>query len=282
MPDTYMNLNSAYYLPVWSHSNREKLHIQAQQFLSDKDNFFVVADFDKTFTTWDWATSWYMLAKSGLVGRDYEEKRKQLYEYYRPFELNNQLSFEERNEKMNEWRFKHLSLLIEYKVQREQITNVTKEYMEFREWVKEFFANAKQHNIPIIIVSAWIGNFIEEFLQFQGIDMSNVAIESNFLLYDEHGNVIGMDKTHIIQPLNKNQHILTQKSLNLVWIRKNALVLWDGTGDLRMIDLFDVESYISIWLLNSETSPEYFDNSWFDIVSTNPDFSFINQIIRTQ
>lgn len=269
--------NTNYYIPKGSW-DLGVLTNKIADIRKDFSDVFVVADFDRTLTTGDSFTVWSFLARSWIVGEDYTRRRDELFAYYRPFEVNNEISSEEKNHLMAEWWSKHLSLLIEYGVKRTQIDEVVGQYMNWRKWVLEFFEITNKLNIPIIIVSAWIGNFIEEFFGLHRIDISSISIESNFLIYNEDWVISWMNKEYMIHTFNKNNHILNDFSKSLVWNRKQALVLWDSNWDLRMIDLFDVDNYLSIWLLTNETNKEYFDNSWFDIINLDEDFNLINSL----
>lgn len=269
--------NTNHYIPRGSW-DLEFLKNKIKDMREDFSDVFVVADFDKTLTTGDSFTIWNMLAKSGIVGEDYTSIMSDLYKYYRPFEVSTEISFEEKNEKMQDWWIKSLQLLTEHWVNKSSIDGLVIKYINWRQWVADFLNITRQLNIPIIIVSAWIGNFIEEFFLLHGIDMSNISIESNFLLYDDNWVVSGIDKSHIIHTFNKNNHILNDYSKGLVWNRKKALVLWDSSSDIQMIDLFDVNNHLSIWLLTKDTNTEYFDNSGFDLVNLWHDFGLINSI----
>lgn len=270
--------NADYHIPKGSW-DLEVLTSKIADITRDFSDVFVVADFDKTLTTRDSCTTWNILAKSWIIGENYSKLMSELYNYYMPFEINNEINIEEKSEKMNEWWIKALSLLADHNVNKFQIDWLVIDYINWREWVIDFFNLTNKLNIPVIIISAWIGNFIEEFFILNWINLNNISIESNFLLYDESWIVIGIDKTHVIHTFNKNNHILNFQSKNIVWKRRKTFVLWDSTGDIGMIDLFDVENYLSIWLLMDDTSLEYFDNSGFDMVNLWDDFGLVNRLL---
>ncbi len=65
------------------------IHSNVKELLpfSDLKNIYVVADFDKTITSGNSATSWSILASSNLVPSSYIKERDELYKYYRPIEV---------------------------------------------------------------------------------------------------------------------------------------------------------------------------------------------------
>jgi 2-hydroxy-3-keto-5-methylthiopentenyl-1-phosphate phosphatase len=61
--------------------------------------------------------------------------------------------------------------------------------MNLREQVDEFLKFLNEHNIPLIIVSAGLGNLIYDYLKYHNIDMKNISIETN-MLYFKNGNIV--------------------------------------------------------------------------------------------
>lgn len=68
----------------------------------------LISDFSKTLTLPTSKTTWSLFKESGLFPEEYQEKRDELFEEYRPFEI------EGNNEKVREWFSKHLELLGSY------------------------------------------------------------------------------------------------------------------------------------------------------------------------
>ena len=64
----------------------------------DYDNFYVVTDFDRTITKGNSKTSWSILASSDLVPKEYVKERQELYDYYRPIEIDEEM---EKNKNSN-------------------------------------------------------------------------------------------------------------------------------------------------------------------------------------
>lgn len=245
------------------------------------NNLIIASDFDKTFTIGSAFTSWSMLARSWLVWDDYAAERDALHAKYYPYEIDPSLSLEQKKPLIREWWLGHLSLLLKYQITKSQVDQVVLNpiFFQFRPWVKDFFESTKKLWIPVIIVSAWIWNFIEQMLEINWIDMSNVSIEANFLTYDENGIINWIDKEHVIHVCNKDDHILKDKSQQLIWSRTDLIVMWDGFHDTKIADLFDYDNLLRIWFLTDKTKNSDFDNTDFDVVNPKDDFMLINNLL---
>ena len=55
-----------------------------------------------------------------------------------------------------------------------------------REGYENFFGKLQQHGIPVFIVSAGIGDVLEEVIRQAGVYHSNVKVVSNFMDFDEN------------------------------------------------------------------------------------------------
>ncbi len=222
-------------------------------------------DFDETITEPDSATSWSILTHSGLMPEEFVEKRNILYDYYRKVERDLNKPQVLRRKAMEEWYKMMLELLIEYKLSEIIIKEAVRrtDLMYFRGYGKELLSLG----IPVIIVSAGIGNVIEEFLRFHGC-LENVIIIANYL-YFEDGIVSGYSE-NIIHSANKDEIIYPEKVQNLLMDRPNCIVIGDSIGDIKMIPKENLEKAIKIGFLNNcieKYLSRYTEH--FDIVYTN-------------
>ena len=136
--------------------------------INDLSNLFVVADFDRTITNGNSKTSWSILSESSLVPKEYKNERQEFYNYYRPIEVDESLDYEYKASQMKEWYQKHIGLFVKYKITEEIFKNAATDLriMEFRPGAKEFIKLLHDNNIPLIIISAGIGNFIETYFEW--------------------------------------------------------------------------------------------------------------------
>jgi len=247
--------------------NKEKLDIANNW---EDNTIRVLTDFDRTITVGNSDSSWSVLSKSDLVPREYVSERQALYNYYRPFEIDEKLDYETKNKLMIEWWNKHISLFIKYRLQESVINDAARNLrvMSFRDGAKEFLESMKNRNIPVIIISAGIGNFIEQFLIKNDCNYDNIYIISNFIKF-ENGIAVGVCE-NVIHSLNKNEVSLPQNIKDLIKNRKNIILLGDSISDVRMANEKDRESALKIGFLdeNIDENKPYFENS-FDVVCTN-------------
>lgn len=248
----------------------------------NSENTYVLTDFDRTLTKGSSDSSWSILSKSESVPKEYVQERQMYYDYYRPIEIDEELDYETKNKLMSEWWNKHINLFIKYKLKKEVINNAANDLrvMSFRNGAKEFLENMQKRKIPVIIISAGIGNFIEQFLIKNNCNFDNIFIVSNFIKF-ENGVAVGV-KDNITHSLNKNAVYLPNEVKNIIKNRNNIILLGDQISDILMAKEEDREKAIKIGFLEEkveENKNHYFEA--FDIVCTDDTgFTEIKQKIK--
>lgn len=204
--------------------------------IQDLGNLYVVADFDRTITAGSSKTSWSVLADTDLVPEEYSLERHRLYDIYRPIEVDTSLPFDYRMKMMTEWFRAHIELFVKYKMTEEVFEKAATDLrvMEFRTGAQEFLTFLCENKIPLIIISAGVGNFIEAFLKKYHCYFDNIYISSNKILF-ENGVAVGVEK-NIIHSLNKNEVSLPPEITDKLKNRSQVLLLGDQTSDLNMVD----------------------------------------------
>jgi Haloacid Dehalogenase superfamily, subfamily IB, phosphoserine phosphatase-like len=229
----------------------------------------ILTDFDRTITIGSSESSWSILSKSKLVPKEYIEERQELYNYYRPIEIDEKLDFKEKNKLMIEWWNKHIRLFIKYKLPESVINNAANNLhvMSFREGASKFLEAMKENNVPVIIISAGIGNFIEQFLIKNKCNFSNIYIVSNFITF-ENGIASGI-KDNLIHSLNKNEVAIPEYIKSLIKHRENIILLGDSVSDIKMAPTDTRANALKIGFLEEKEAEnfQYFIEN-FDIVCT--------------
>ena len=246
-------------------NNKEKL----DRIKLNKDNFYVVTDFDKTITEGVSVSTWGVMASAENMDDTYSKRRTELYNYYRPIEINNTISEEEKSLEMTNWWNSHINLFYEYGLKESILKDaVIKCNLKYRDGAKEFLRKMNEYNIPVIIISAGIGNVIEEFFKTQNDCYPNIKIISNFIEFEN--DTIKCLKGKIIHALNKNIVNLDEESKKIIADKENILLMGDAIADLKMISEGDMEKTITVGFLEEkiEENLEFF-NKEFDIVITN-------------
>ena len=231
------------------------------------NGYYVVTDFDRTITNGASKTSWSILSESDLVPKSYAQERQELYDYYRPIEIDESLDFTMRSALVSEWYRKHIDLFVKYKLSEEVFIKAGSDLrvMQFRDGAKDFLAFLHDNNIPLIIISAGIGNFIECFLQKNNCYYDNIYICSNRIIFKD-GVAVGVD-TNITHSLNKNEVALPEEIKKKLVAKKHVILLGDQESDLRMVDSKDHKSVINIGFFSTRTETPYDEYiKYFDIV----------------
>lgn len=247
----------------------------------NRNNFYVVADFDKTLTSGNSNSTWGVMANAGELGEEYTIKRTELYNHYRPIEIDVNISDEEKSKFMEEWWKSHINLFYEYGLREENIKkSLEKGGLKYRAGAKKFLEKMQELEIPVIIISAGIGNVIEEFFNVENDIYENVNIVSNFINF-ENGVIEGL-KGETIHALNKNIVKLDENSKAKITNRENILLLGDGLADLKMIPKTDINKAITIGFLDEkiEESLESFNDNFDIVLSNGGTFDEINNILK--
>ena len=234
------------------------------------DSICVLTDFDRTITTGNSPSSWSILSNSNMISNEYVKDSYELYNYYRPVELDESMDYETRCKLMIEWWDKHVDLFIKYGLSEEGINDSIRNFnfMSFREGIKEFLENMNDRNIPVIIISAGIGNVIKEFFIMNDCFYNNMFIVSNFLKF-ENGFVVGVSDK-VIHSLNKSEVSLPDDIKELIKTRQNIILLGDSLSDVRMAMEEVRDNALKIGFLeeNVVDNKTYFEKE-FDVVCTD-------------
>lgn len=255
----------------------------------------VISDFDMTLTRFAYKgkrvpTTHNILDNRLLIDESCKKKIKKLFNTYYPIEIDVSLSAEEKLPLMVEWWTKVHKLLIEQKIRKDLLAQAVKESRsKLREGYKLFFDHLAEHQVPLLIFSAGIGDVLEEVIRQKHVFHPNVNIISNYMDFD-HTGVLQAFKGQLIHTFNKREGALSHAAhLPELKGRTNVLLLGDSLGDLTMADgVSNMQNTLTIGFLNDqvEERKELFVNS-FDIVLVNDETmeipnAILKNILRTQ
>lgn len=248
----------------------------------DSEQLYVVADFDKTITHNDSDSSWAVLERSNFINEEYTRLSEELFEHYHPIEFDLTIDTKLKDELMHEWWKLNIELFVKYELKEEVVKNATSNMkdMKFREGGKEFLKKMYEKNIPVIIISAGIGNFIEQFLIHHNSYYPNIHIISNFISF-ENGIATGICET-IIHSQNKNIVAINDEIKEKIENRDKVLLLGDNLADIKMVPEEIRDNTIRIGFLNfnvNENMEKFKEH--FDIVCTEKaNFYDLEQILE--
>ena len=234
----------------------------------DNSNYFVVADFDRTITAGDSESTWGSISKAEVLPDEYIKARQDLHNKYRPIEIDTNINENIKIQYMDEWFRTHINILYKYGLTEKNINSVIeKNVLDFRAGAKEYIEYLHKNNIPLIIVSAGIGNIIKGFLQKNNCYYDNIEIISNFMDFED--GKMKIMQNNIIHSLNKNIVKLPKNIQNKLLGRKYIVLYGDGLADIKMVPEEALKNTISVAFLEAKIveSLETF-NKVFDIVCT--------------
>ena len=248
----------------------------------------VLADFDRTLTKCfiDGQKIHTLIAQLNdpqLLGPIYPQKNIELFEHYHPIEMATQLSRVEKSQHMDEWWHKVNDLLIKHGLSKQIMQKVVaKRTLKFRAGLAELVDILDKHNIPLVIMSASLGDMVEMYLKQEGIWHDNIHIISNFAEFDEHGKVVAW-KLPIIHSLNKYEVMLKDSlAFQKIEARSNVILLGDIVEDIGMIEGFAYNNLISVGFLNHDIEARLGSfKETFDVMLTNDtEMGFVNKLIN--
>lgn len=199
------------------------------------DNLYILTDFDGTITEDNSDSSWASIFKNPKVSKDFIDECIRIFNYYHKYEIDESLSTDEKMSIMSEWYRKNIETLINFGITDDVINYAAnnEHIMAFRDGAVEFLKNMFDKNIPVIVISAGVGNIIEQFLIKNNCNYPNIYICSNFLEY-KNGVIVGVRDNNLIHPLNKNEIYLPEHIKNKIINRNNILLLGNSISDINM------------------------------------------------
>ena len=242
----------------------------------DHNNFHVVSDFDRTLTTAftngkRFLSSYALIREGKYLIPDYPARAHALFDHYHPYEIAETISSQERNRKMQEWWQAHFELLKECGMNRGVLQDIVQSHqMQFRMGALSFLDTLAQHQVPVLIFSAGIGDLITELLRVERKLTPNLHIISNFYTFDQQGMITG-EQLPFIHPFNKKEVEVKNASYYAeVSSRRNVILLGDSLGDVDMLEGWEHDTIIKIGFLNE--NKEQFRQKYqeeFDVVITD-------------
>ncbi len=248
----------------------------------------VIADFDKTLTkafeNGRKIVSSYALIRSGkYLTPQYVEQSHALFDQYYSYEIAEDISEEERHEKMNEWWQKHYQLMVDCGLTKAVIEDIARSgKITLREGCVEFLDILHRNSIPLLIFSAGQGDVIREFLLYSNLLTPNIHIISNFYRFDAKGRAMGYN-TPFIHTFNKNEHSLQETPYAEEIIhRPHVLLLGDTLGDVKMAEGIHHETIIKVGFLNEnkEKFLSLYKEAFDVVIPDDGSLEAVNSLLR--
>ncbi|XP_072268339.1 cytosolic 5'-nucleotidase 3A isoform X1 [Pyxicephalus adspersus] len=216
-----------------------------------------------------------------------DECRKKLYELkdkYYAIEIDPNLTIKEKYPYMIEWYTKSHTLLIEQAFQKDKLPEVVRDSdIMLKEGYETFFDKLHEHNIPVFIFSAGLGDVLEEAIRQASVYYPNIKVVSNFMDFDENGVIKGF-KGELIHVYNKHDGALKRTEyFDQLKDTSNIILLGDSLGDLTMADgVPNVENILKIGYLNDKVEEllEKYMNSYDIVLVKDESLDVANSILQ--
>ncbi|XP_035997729.1 7-methylguanosine phosphate-specific 5'-nucleotidase isoform X2 [Fundulus heteroclitus] len=249
----------------------------------------VISDFDMTLTRFAHKgtrvpTTHNILNNRLLMDEDSTKKMKELLNKYYPIEIDARLSPEEKLPYMVEWWTKVHELLIEQRIRKDMLgVAVRASSAMLRDGYRVFFDCLAEHQVPLLIFSAGVGDVLEEVIRQNDVFHPNVRIISNYMDFD-HTGVLQAFKGQLIHSYNKKDGALSHATtLRELHGRPNVLLLGDSLGDLSMADgVAEAQNVLTVGFLNDqvEERKESYVNSYDVVLLKDETMDVPNAILR--
>lgn len=199
------------------------------------NDIYILTDFDGTITKVTSDSSWASIFKNPQVSQEFIDECTKIYEHYHKYEVDENLSLEEKLPIMKEWYEQNIATLKKFNITKDIIDYAANNnrIIDFRDGAADFLKRMFEKNIPVIIISAGVGNIIEQFLIKNNCNYPNIYICSNFLEYQDN-LITGVKDNNLIHPLNKNEVSIPPNVQEQIKDRNNAILLGNSIADLDM------------------------------------------------
>ncbi|KAG0711589.1 7-methylguanosine phosphate-specific 5'-nucleotidase [Chionoecetes opilio] len=234
----------------------------------------LVVDFDYTLTRVHMGghrchCSWGIMDNSPKMPEYYREEANRLLAKYYPIEVDPKMSEAEKIPHMLEWYEQIHDLLVKCAISRDAIKGmVSASSSRLREGSEELCHTLHGAGVPVLVLSAGMGDVLEEVLRQFNVYTDNVKVVSNFFDYNEEGRMVGF-KGKLIHVFNKNEDAIHSSDyFEKLHDRNNVILMGDSLGDIKMaMGVPQPSSVLKIGFLNDKIDERlevFMDN--FDIV----------------
>ncbi len=240
---------------------------------AESSDLCVVSDFDRTLTKAyldnnDVPTGLSIFHNGDFLRPNYAQKAQELWNYYYPRETRADLDDSTKSKLMQEWYEKHVSLFIEFELNKSIISQAaTSNKIVLREHTAELMNHFAKNDIPFLVFSAGSGDVIKDLFAYKQLIQPKVNICSNYFSFNDEQKVVGFS-SQIIHSYNKNKINIYEHGVhkNIV-TKKNLLLIGDSVKDTQMGEHFHPQNVLRVGFCHNITRlSEY--REVFDVVFT--------------
>jgi len=266
--------------------NEEEFLKKKQKIISEGfSNLHFVVDYDRTMTHSESLTTYRTIETSELLSEEFRNKINELFNYYYPLEIDYHLSREERLQHMLDWWDKSHQVLLDQKFTKQKIQDIVDNSIDniyFKKGLKELFDFCETKDVPILVLSAGIGNVIRATFNTMKWNHNNTHVISNFMDFNTSSGVADSFVGDCIHVYNKNEApILGSLYADSIRHRRNVIVIGDSMGDSNMADGLDNECVLRIAFVSSKTKNhvDKFSEKFDVVIIEEESYDFVNELL---
>ncbi|CAJ1439804.1 unnamed protein product [Effrenium voratum] len=173
---------------------------------------------------------------------------------------------------MSEWYGQVHELMLKESVTKDNIAGAVSgcKTIRLRDGMLDLLQACQTHDpvIPVIIMSAGLGDVIEEFLRQVPFELgASTHIVSNRMAFDAAGRLVEFSEP-LLHMFNKTAAFFPEATKELVKGRRFCMLFGDGVGDSTMADGLEVET-LKVGFLNEKVEERLLEfQQKFDVVVT--------------
>lgn len=241
------------------------------------NSIHLILDFDHTITTPDSASTHTILYSARKL--DFNRKSDEIYDKYRAIELDPSIPIKQKTKYMREWTLANNASIVEANFTKEEFMDLSvKAKVNIRSGTDQLCNFCKERQIPLLILSAGIGNIVLDLLtKFQ---LHSSCVVSNMAQFDTQGNIAGFHDI-CVDAFSKGETDLScTEYAPLVKMRRHAIIIGDGLGDVSMGDSLEHDLVFKVGFCNSVEKLDSYLNAYDLVLSRNDGFEAILEIIQ--
>lgn len=243
-------------------------------------NLCVISDFDQTISKF-YAngqlghSTFKILELSGLFTPEFQEEMLRLYHYYHPIERNPDMPAAEKSAHMDSWWLLTYERYLTLDINKSQLLEMIKRAnIQLRHGIDDLMNTCRKHRVPIKVISAGLGNFIDLLLT-SAVGFDEADIVSNFMLFDENGRICGFSEP-LIHSLKKSVALQDRQ------LAPNLLVLGDIPTDTDVIRDIKFEESLCVGFANdvSKIPLADFTERYDLLIFDDGDLDVVDEVVK--
>eukprot|EP00756_Hemistasia_phaeocysticola_P051888 Hpha_TRINITY_DN27061_c0_g1::TRINITY_DN27061_c0_g1_i1::g.33230::m.33230/K01081/E3.1.3.5; 5'-nucleotidase len=243
--------------------NKEELatKVKALRAAAEKGRLCIISDFDRTLTRCFLPSGGHSLSAYGVFencatfSQHYQKRVGELKDKYYKIEIDPHLTVEEKLPHMHDWYKAAHDLLLDEEVLETSAAHAAEkcDSVALREGAAELLEKCQAKKIPVLVMSAGMGNVIVELLRkllpFKMCESTGVI--ANWLKFNEQGRLCGYSEP-LLHMYNKSLDNATDEVQEQIKACDCCLLLGDGIGDAEMGHGHDWDTVLRVGFLNEK------------------------------